>query len=285
MKSLQQMLQNRCFAYVEEIDYRDESKVALKKALCQKRNSEIKSVKAVGKITSREQQNDELKVHYDVHFQYFMKHNDLFYMEEEKEQRMASFKNDECISDREVQVERPHIDFPIVTDHERSELEFCYDRVKAVQYANMWWDGTNPEYQRFNDDCTNYISQCLRAGGAPMRGMYDRTYGWWYSGDNWSYSWTVSNALYVYLTHSTIGLRAREVESPEQLLLGDLIFYDFEGDGRYNHCTIVTAKDDAGMPLVNAHTTDSRQRYWSYEDSTAYTPQMIYAFFTIVDDA
>ena len=38
------------------------------------------------------------------------------------------------------------------------------------------------------------------------------------------------------------------------------------------------------MPLVNAHTFNSRMRYWNYEDSTAYTPNMKYRFFTIVDD-
>ncbi|MGE1104293.1 amidase domain-containing protein, partial [Peribacillus simplex] len=29
---------------------------------------------------------------------------------------------------------------------------------------------------------------------------------------------------------------------------------------------------------------DSRMRYWSYEDSTAYTPSIRYAFFHITDD-
>ena len=38
-----------------------------------------------------------------------------------------------------------------------------------------------------------------------------------------------------------------------------------------------------GMPLVNAHTYNSRMRYWAYEDSSAYTPNIKYKFFTIVD--
>ena len=86
------------------------------------------------------------------------------------------------------------------------------------------------------------------------------------------------------MKNSTIGLRAKEVSKPEELMLGDIICYDFEGDGRFNHNTIVTAKDIHGMPLVNANTTDSRLRYWSYEDSTAYTPNIQYRFFHIVDD-
>lgn len=65
--------------------------------------------------------------------------------------------------------------------------------------------------------------------------------------------------------------------------MGDVICYDFEGDGRWNHTTIVVAKDADGMPLVNANTYNSRMRYWAYEDSTAYTPNMKYTFFHITD--
>lgn len=76
-------------------------------------------------------------------------------------------------------------------------------------------------------------------------------------------------------------MRAVVKSSPEQLVPGDIICYDFDGNGRFQHNTIVVAKDPNNMPLVNAHTTDSSMRYWAYEDSTAYTPQIRYAFFHI----
>ncbi|WP_042349957.1 amidase domain-containing protein [Bacillus massiliigorillae] len=285
IKELESYLQNRCLAYVDESTTRDCEKVVLKKALLKKRNAEIKNVKAKGKIQSKQQEKEETIVHYNVHFQYFIKQKDCFYMEEEIEQRVARFKEDTCISDEEVVVSIPKLELSFITyEDDDTRATFYYDRLKAVQYADTWWNGTNPQYQRFNDDCTNFISQCLKAGDAPMRGVTNRSTGWWYSGKNWSYSWTVSHALNLYMQNSSRGLRAKEVDSPDQLLLGDVICYDFEGDGRYNHFTIVTAKDEDGMPLVNAHTTDSRHRYWSYEDSTAYTPEMQYRFFTIVDD-
>ena len=116
-----------------------------------------------------------------------------------------------------------------------------------------------------------------------MRGYPNRGTGWWLQHNNWSYSWTVAHSLRLYLANSKSGLRAKEVSSPDQLLLGDVICYDFEGDGRYNHNTMVTAKDAYGMPLVNANTYNSRMRYWAYEDSSAYTPNIKYKFFTIVD--
>ena len=71
------------------------------------------------------------------------------------------------------------------------------------------------------------------------------------------------------------------MESAEELSAGDVICYDFEGDGRFYHSTFVVAKDAEGMPLVNAHTENSRHRYWSYEDSTALTPNIKYKFFQI----
>lgn len=43
-----------------------------------------------------------------------------------------------------------------------------YRRDKAVAYADEWWNEPNPRFLSFEVDCTNYISQCLFAGGAPM---------------------------------------------------------------------------------------------------------------------
>ena len=60
-----------------------------------------------------------------------------------------------------------------------------YDRLAAVRYADKWWNSYNPAYPKFEvDDCTNYVSQCLRAGGAPMWGYPNREKGWWIGGGN-----------------------------------------------------------------------------------------------------
>lgn len=159
--------------------------------------------------------------------------------------------------------------------------EFMYDRKKAVQYAEKWWNSYNPVYPKFSVDCTNYISQCLHAGNAPMRGQYIREKGWWYEANNWSFSWSVAHSFYWYLKTSTIGLKAVQVSSALELYEGDVICYDFEGDNTWNHTTIVVTKDASGSPLVNAHTDNSRHRYWTYTDSAAWTSQTNYAFFRI----
>ena len=159
-----------------------------------------------------------------------------------------------------------------------------YNRAAAVNYAHRWWNSNNPAYPIFqHDDCTNYISQCLHAGGAPMRGYPNRGKGWWIRGNNWSYSWTSPHALRWYLAGSKSGLTATRVSTPEQLQLGDLIFYDFQGNGRWDHSTIVVAHTPEGQPLVNAHTNNSRYRNWEYRNSGAYTPNIQYLFYHVND--
>ncbi|WP_163529407.1 amidase domain-containing protein [Halobacillus ihumii] len=166
-------------------------------------------------------------------------------------------------------------------NHQEQRLPFKYDRRAAVQYAERWWDSYNPAYNHFDVDCTNYVSQCLRAGGAPMWGQPNRGKGWWYSGSNWSYSWAVAHSLRWYLSGARQGLTAKEVTDAALLSPGDVICYDFEGDGRFDHNTIVVKMTSKGLPLVNAHTMNSRHRFWDYEDSTAYTPAIQYKFFKI----
>jgi hypothetical protein len=164
-----------------------------------------------------------------------------------------------------------------------------YDRQKVQAYADKWWDGGNPDYIHFDVDCTNYVSQCLYAGGAPMNYTGKRETGWWYKGKQnnrewWSFSWSVSHSLKIYLDSSTSGLHAREVQDASQLDIGDVIVYDWDGDGKYQHSTIVAAMDDQGMPLVNAHTTSSYHRYWDYKDSYAWSDQTVYRLFHIADE-
>ncbi len=173
-----------------------------------------------------------------------------------------------------------------VTERDLFRHERGYDRTKAARYAETWWNGANPRYLHFGVDCTNFVSQCLHAGGLPMEFSSRRDRGWWYRGtgsssDSWSYSWAVANALYWYLKGGKGTIPVKMVSTAEELTIGDVICYDFDGDGRWQHNTIVVALDRSGMPLVNAHTNDSRMRYWNYEDSYAWTEQTKYAFFHI----
>jgi Putative amidase domain len=265
-------------------------KAKVKQAALANRSAEIVKVKAAGKIMEQSAEDEFQTIKYQAHYQYLIKQKGILYMEEEIEERLAKFYKNALVMDEEIkpiqELEANSEVEPnfLVTEEQGERLRYEYNRLKAVQYAERWWNSYNPAYKKFQNDCTNFISQCLQAGEAPMRGYPKRDTGWWLQHNNWSYSWAVANSLRLYLSNSTIGLRARQVSSPDELILGDVICYDFEGDGRFNHNTIVTGKDADGMPLVNAHTYNSRMRYWAYEDSSAYTPNIKYKFYSIIDE-
>jgi len=151
-------------------------------------------------------------------------------------------------------------------------IQFIYDGAKAAAYADKWWNSYNPAFPSFpENDCTNYISQSINAGGMPINYTGNANSGWWVRKDAWSYSWTVANSLRWYLS-SLQGKGSMLVNSAKELEIGDVISYDFNGDGRWDHNSIVTAKTADGSPLVNAHTANSFQRLWNYETSPAYDP-------------
>lgn len=253
-----------------------------------KRNTEIVKGSTKINITNIDTRTKDLKeARYTCHSKWLNKQNDFFYLEERIENRKASIYKDEIVEDLLLNHEgdNDRSSIQIMDDDERNkDSSYRYDRMAAVQYAERWWNSTNPKYKNFDVNCTNFISQCLHAGGAQMRGYPNRSSGWWMQNNNWSYSWSVANAMKNFLAQSQTGLRAERVESPDKLMPGDVICYDFQGDGRFDHTTFVVAKDDENMPLVNAQTYNSRMRYWAYEDSTAYTPNIKYAFFRILDD-
>ncbi|WP_042356606.1 amidase domain-containing protein [Bacillus rubiinfantis] len=287
-KTLQELFDARVQQFFSSTAYRQESFSKAEKKLqsLEKRSAEIVKVKAAGNIIETSNDNKFQHVKYLAHYQYLIKQKGQLYIEEEAEERIAKLFKSELISDTAVPpplLSTNDEEVSLVADNLEERSSFQYNRLKAVQYAERWWNTYNPAYQKFENNCTNYISQCLRAGGSPMRGQPNRGVGWWYQHTNWSYSWAVAHALKNYLSTSKTGLRAKQVSSPDQLMLGDIICYDFEGDGRFNHNTIVTGKDAFGMPLVNANTYNSRMRYWAYEDSSAYTPNIQYRFFTIID--
>ncbi|MCH1624346.1 amidase domain-containing protein [Fredinandcohnia quinoae] len=270
---------------IESLKDNDQQLIQRKKELFQKRSAEIVKCHAKGQIINKVEKDDKTRIDYKVHYQFLIRQNKNLYMEEQCEVRRAIFSlNKLQADDASEPISESNHEAMERGFFEESPRSFTYNRLEAVRYAETWWNSYNPKYKKFNDNCTNYISQCLHAGDAPMHGYPNRSKGWWMMNNNWSYSWTVANALRWYLSGSQIGLRAKEVSTPQELLLGDIICYDFEGDGRYNHNTIVVAKDFQGYPLVNAQSQNSRMRYWSYEDSTAYTPNIKYKFFHIINN-
>ncbi|PTX63305.1 putative amidase-like protein [Melghirimyces profundicolus] len=255
----------------------------------QQREREIKPVKGETRIRVVREEKDESQVwmRLVVHQRFLYALSDRLFEQEEINGYRVSLTEgsdgwsiDECRLDETMDTDVDQGWTYYQPPEEGGVSGKGYNRIKAVQYAEAWWNGANPRYRKMEDDCTNFISQCIHAGEIPMDFAFRRDRGWWYKGawENWSYSWAVANSLQRYLA-SGGAMGARRVSSPQELQMGDVICYDWDGNGRWQHNTIVTAVDPMGMPLVNAHTVNSRHRYWDYRDSHAWTPNVKYSFF------
>lgn len=141
-----------------------------------------------------------------------------------------------------------------------------YSRAAAVEYATKYALKPNPNYKYFSlsntgGDCSNFLSQCLGAGGGIMSS------DWWYrhysppntNYDTWAVSWAVAHSLYWYLKRNsgtnTSSIKGIEVSNVDLLELGDLIFYEDSG-GRIFHSAIVTYKSNYEV-LISQHSYEA----------------------------
>jgi hypothetical protein len=66
-----------------------------------------------------------------------------------------------------------------------------YDYTAMVNYARSWALGRNGAYRQFGNDCQNFVSQSLKAGGwQDQGGWYQYDSSWWYDWANQTYSRT-----------------------------------------------------------------------------------------------
>ncbi|MBU3144381.1 amidase domain-containing protein [Clostridium sp. CF012] len=141
-----------------------------------------------------------------------------------------------------------------------------YNRVEAVNYAVKYALEPNKKYKYFpsinenGGDCTNFVSQCLNAGGAPMDRNIIRP--WWYDikQGKGSVCWTVAHSLYWYLkVNQRINrnvIKGLEVEDITKLEIGDVIFYE-NYENTIFHAAIITSFIDEGKnrePRISQHT-------------------------------
>lgn len=269
--------------------YGKEERAAIlrKHRLLQDKGARIEKTTVRAKVTHLDKQRLDQAIDYRLHTQWLIRNGDAFHVEERIEDRRALIQDSTVISDgirTDTDEDQPSIPVPGSSVREEdAAVRGHYDRLKAVRYAELWWDRRNPAFPNVVNDCTNFVSQCLFAGGIPMIGQPVRSRGWWQSRTNWSFTWTVANSLRWYMSGSGNVFGTIEAERADKLIPGDVICYDFNGDGRWDHNSIVTAIDASGEPLVNAHTYDARRRDWSYRDSPAWTKQIQYKFFHIPD--
>ena len=143
-----------------------------------------------------------------------------------------------------------------------------YDRDRAIEYARRWALSRNPlfiDFTGIGGNCTNFISQCLLAGGGVMN--YTPTYGWYYiSPDSRSPSWSGVNQLYDFLigkpefadANGGIGPFATEARNNREIEIGDIIQLS-NSRGQFYH-TLIISEFTEGDVLVCAHSDDALDR-------------------------
>jgi hypothetical protein len=141
-----------------------------------------------------------------------------------------------------------------------------YSPSAAVNYAYTYWSNYNSSYRAYSNDCTNFISQVVRAGGWPFDEVGERTTNnaWYYGLFTWTttYSWAGAHNFNLFFAQSGRGSSARYFSD---LRTGDLLQADFgpSPDGNIEHSMIVTKKDSYGNLYLTYHTNNTRDRLLS----------------------
>ncbi|WP_405714310.1 amidase domain-containing protein [Streptomyces xanthophaeus] len=137
----------------------------------------------------------------------------------------------------------------------------AYDYAAMAKYAEKHWSNYNPAYRKFNGaggDCTNFISQALKAGGwKAVPGSTSDYRNWWYDGTRQSDSWVGANE-WAWFTLSN--QRAANLANVYQTDVGDILQLDFNKDGSKDHSMMVTYRSRAGMPYLTYHSTNTYRK-------------------------
>lgn len=124
-----------------------------------------------------------------------------------------------------------------------------YNADKAIAYANKYWKHYNRNYHEYVGlDCCNFVSQCLSAGGLP----HDST---WFPN---SVAWI--NVPATRRHHVQYGMMVTADNT--SVRRGNPVYYDWQGDGVYDHTAICVGTNASGIPVVNAHTTNVYHAPW-----------------------
>lgn len=128
----------------------------------------------------------------------------------------------------------------------KSHIYRGYNRINAINYAQKHALNYNNSYKSFDNsggDCTNYISQCLHAGGIPFSNS-------WAPYKN---PWIRVKDLYYYLINNNIGI---DYEVDSNYSIGDIIQFFSNEKGFFSHSGIITKINQYGEYFYCCHSLD-----------------------------
>ncbi|MFE7312263.1 amidase domain-containing protein [Streptomyces sp. NPDC057555] len=138
-----------------------------------------------------------------------------------------------------------------------------YDYQAMAAYAAKYWNRYNPAYPDFSGagaggDCTNFVSQSLKAGGWKHAPGYATDFHKWFGNSEiQSHSFVGVNEFSWFALSSK---RVTSLANVYQMDVGDVLQLDFDRDGSKDHSMIVTKRSQQGMPYVTYHSTNTYNR-------------------------
>ncbi|MFH0518868.1 amidase domain-containing protein [Streptomyces sp. M41] len=130
-------------------------------------------------------------------------------------------------------------------------------------YAEKHWSNYNKDYPNFNGqgaggDCTNFVSQALKAGGWKHVPGYVYDYTRWFgNADIQSHSFIGVNEWSWFAQNSK---RTTSLANVYQMDVGDVLQVDFDKDGSKDHTMIVTYRSPQGVPYLTYHSNNTYRR-------------------------
>lgn len=158
-------------------------------------------------------------------------------------------------------------------------------RMDAVAYSDSYADSPNSCFHYFTDeDCTNFASQCLWAGGIDM--VFGLSNNWWIAGSASTDSWTLTDSLLANLVARGKAINmgkedlAKVVSNTfrNRALYGDVLMYAWPAPDHntagvvWDHSAIEACYycyhlDNSSSPrygdVVNYHSVDRKHAIWS----------------------
>jgi hypothetical protein len=115
-----------------------------------------------------------------------------------------------------------------------------FNHSAAIAYVRKYAVKFNSSYPNYSaGDCTNFMSQALKAGGMQMMREYATGQGsWWYKFSQGStHSWSVAEVLHDHLKEYHLA------HTTQNWAVGELVFFNYHDGGRkYDHVAMVTKK-------------------------------------------
>ena len=169
---------------------------------------------------------------------------------------------------------------------EQGEAVLAYSRTNAINYAYAWWNGQNSSYPDFgSNDCTNFISQSMKAGGFSFRGSGDgcrdeSTQTEWYVNRNspplwcigsnrdwvWSTAWSVVYDFKRYYTYynayaSELGWTTSASTAKSLLSPGDIVqLQQLQGGNWVSYHNMLVTKETSSDLLMTYNSTDTKDK-------------------------